>query len=130
MDSAVTVGAAETVEAAATTSPPPASDCSRCATFTASPITVLEPAATADGPCHHDARVQTDAHVEAVDRVGPPSHRVQLTLTVLHRQRAPAPALRVIRRGLGAPKTAITASPWNLSIVPPCSEIASAIAPR
>ena len=32
--------------------------------------------------------------------------------------------------GSGAPKTAITASPWNLSIVPPCSEITSAIAPR
>ena len=132
IDSAATVGAAETVEAAATTSPPPASDCRRCATFTASPITVYSSRPPPPiGAGHHDARVQPDPHVEPVDRVRPPPHRVQLALAILHRERAPERPLRVVLAiGSGAPKTAITASPWNLSIVPPCSEITSAIAPR
>ena len=103
---------------------PAASDCSRWATFTASPHhRVLEASAAAD-------RVPaiTVPGVHARSRRRRPSHGVGApalrrsapSAAPASRSRSAAPVRRGPASGSGAPNTAITASPWNLSIMPPC----------
>ena len=94
-------GAAETVEAAATTSPPPASDWRRCATLTASPITVYSsrpppPIAPAITTPVFNPIPTCSASTASV----PHPCAFSSALAMLHRERAPQRPLRVILGGL------------------------------
>ena len=82
---------------------------------------VFEAAAPADRAGDHDPVFTPDPDVESIDGVGPQPSALSSPCRAASRARSRQRASAWSSMGSGAPKIAITASPWNLSIVPPCS---------
>ena len=91
---------------------------------------VLQSPAASDGPRDHGPGVHADPDAELRRHPRPIPRRSAPSAAPASRSRSGAPARRGPSVGSGAPNTTITASPWNLSIMPPRASTTSAIAER